>query len=198
MIKSQIDKLNKEQDIKWLSSLNINAFRLIPSKIGAGRKDLRMIDERNVKLYALFRLFYARVQLVGIADNPIICVDNELGIPCYVKNFVIYFTKKWNKDSPTIAQFNLTEELCLGYDSRISELEKVLEDVELFPIYTIQDNNGYYFTGYNKDPEGEMSAVYSKVNPRVYVSHRKALESANQIKETGEQVVILKAGQKIL
>lgn len=192
------DKHNKQEDIDWLNALNINAFRLITPKQRASRNEERMIDKRNTRLYALFRLYYERVQLVGVRDNPIVVIDNQFGIPTYLKNFDLFLTQTWDKDSKTIGRCKLTEDFCLGYDNAHDEFKRVLDSVEMFPIHTIVDSKGYYFSGYSKDPEAIVEPVYSRTKPRIYIGVKKAVETLEQLRKSGFKDFAIQKGGEIL
>lgn len=135
-----------------------------------------LVIRRNKRLLNFFTRHGLDVRLVGDNQKPVVILNDNIVLSCYVKNYDLHFVKD-PETQEIVKSFTLKE------DSAISKLE-VVEAIEMCShqrAYRIKHkDSGLYLVGYNYFEDdsagsGERYPVFGKHKVKVYFQKEYAL-----------------------
>ena len=151
------------------------------------KEDLsEVIERRNKRIEAFFKLVGISVRVIGDENSPAIVYDDTCILNAYVHNFELRFTDNHN-DGNIIYTVKLTESP--NFDK--NRVMNCINDYEKRPVYKVAvkgSNPRLYLSGYNFLNRTEKLGrypVFSAYAPKVYFTKEKTDEICDELNVDG-------------
>ena len=140
-----------------------------------------IVERRNKFLTIAFSELKDQIRIIGNPQAPAILFNDTIIISCYVKNFNLHFTNK-----PYDGEIVSTYKLKSGFVLSKQTIKNHLKESEHRKIFRISfQGSSLFLTGWNYRGRGEQEELYpvfSRHNPKVYFTLKKAEEVLERLR----------------
>lgn len=151
------------------------------------------IIQRNAWLLKFFKtIFPDKIIIANTVDNPAVIYNYTTCLSCYVQNHELRFMDK-SRDGAMVYSIFLSEKVT-DYDTeKILDWYTNCEHRKIFKVQLSGTKPALYLSGYNfldRDKKLGRYPVFSRHNPKIYMSKDNAEKVIPQLREENYDVIL--------